>query len=641
MSLPVFQSVSLETIKNIRQINCRFDEISTDRETLKLTNEEGKRRGGVSSINLSSTSHLMDKDNIFGRIDDKEKIINQLLAGVLWGEVQNVQLRVIPILGMGGIGKTTLAQMVHHDLSVQSIFDVMAWVYVSPEFNIIRITNEISEFVTANPTNRFDGFSKIQEVLQKELVGKTMFLVLDDVWNVQQNEWEMLFLPLRAAKLVRVLVTSRIDAVSQAPHIVSPHRLQVLPEHECLKLLYNCAFGVEGMRGKEWSLDIGRQIIKKCGGLPLAVKCIGRVLHCNKDLYSWWEILSSELWESAELDPIFCALKVSYNHLPPKLRECLLFCSLFPKERKRAEDVGEEYLAELQMRYFIVPCTKSSFRLHNVIHDLVRSLSMDKIHTIMDEKSRHIPDKIQHLYIRRGNKICQYFRRDNRLRTLFNAALRPHGSFVDLHDISLVRVLGLIGSNVLALAHSRLKHLRYLRITEFNDKASPESICLLFHLQTLEITHCYHLRELPTNIANLVNLLYLHITHVGIEELPVMLWHVHNLQILRLKECYKLRALPSGISKLKNLEFLQLKSCKLLEEIPADTGNLINLSHLDVSYSRIRTFPSSIGLFKSGKIMLAGVPDIAKKQLTSNLVDVYLRTWFQFFIQYYFFSRCI
>ncbi|KAJ4745265.1 Disease resistance protein (CC-NBS-LRR class) family [Rhynchospora pubera] len=409
-------------------------------------------------------------------------------------------------------------------------FDVMAWVYVSPKFDIIRITKEISEFVVENHRNGFDGISKIQEMLQKELVGKTMFLVLDDVWNVQQNEWEMLFLPLRAAKLVRVLVTSRNDAVAQAPHIVSPHRLQVLPEHECLKLLYNCAFGVEGMTAKEWSLDIGRQIIKKCGGLPLAVKCIGRVLYCNKDQYSWWEILSSELWESDELDPIFCALKVSYYHLHPKLRESLLFCSLFPKgsqlrkisiiymwmahgflqpkKGKRAEDVGEEYLVELQMRYFIVPCTKNSFRLHNVIHDLVRSLSMDKIHTIMDEQSSHIPDKIQHLYIRRGNNICQSFRPDKRLRTLFNAALRPHGSFVDLNDISLVRVLGLIGSNVLALAHSPLKHLRYLGITEFNDKMLPESICLLCHLQTLEITHCYHLRYLPTNIANLVNLRY-------------------------------------------------------------------------------------------------------------------------------------
>ncbi|KAJ4760943.1 Disease resistance protein (CC-NBS-LRR class) family [Rhynchospora pubera] len=631
-------------IEKIRKINSRFDEISRDREALRLTNEEGKKIAGTSSIKLSSSSHLMNKDNIFGRDNDKDKIIDRLLSGVLGDEEWKDQIRVLPILGMGGIGKTTLAQMVYHDLSIKSSFDVMAWVYVSPDFDIIRLVKEICEFVTGDHGNSFCGFSMIQQVLQEKLVGKKMFLVLDDVWNVQKNDWEMLFLPLRVAKLVRVLVTSRNEVVRRAPFAVSPHRLHKLPEHECLKLLYHCAFGGKELTEKQWSLDIGRQIIKKCGGLPLAIKCIGRVLHFDTNKFCWREILDSELWESDEIDPIFCALMVSYHHLPTKLRDCFLFCSLFPKGsqlrktsiiymwmahgftqprgRKRAEDIGEEYLAELQMRSLIVPRTKGSFCLHDVIYDLAKALSGGEIHTVVNEKSGIISDTIKHLYIKKGTFHYEYFNpRFLRPRTLFDATQRSHESSIDLHDISSVRVLGLIGPNVLALEHSQLKHLRFLAIIEFNGKTLPESLCLLYHLQTLEITRCHYLCELPKKIANLVNLCYLHIAHVGIEELPYMLWRINNLQTLRLKECYNLRRLPNGISDLSNLHTLQLKSCRKLEELPADTGELINLSLLDLSFSGIRTFPSSICRLYSAKVVLAGIPDSVKIQLYLNLIN--------------------
>lgn len=257
-----YKSILAEMIEKIRQINNRFEEISRDREALRLTNEEGKRRGGVCFKNLSSSSHLMNTDGIFGRNNDEKRTIDLLFSGVLCDEESKDQLRFIPITGMGGIGKTTLAQMVYLDPFVQSMFDIMAWVYVSPEFDIIRLTKEISEIVTGNSGNSFDGFSKIQEVLQKELPRKTMLLVLNDVWNIEPNDWEMLFFPSRVAKLIRVLVTSRSDVVVQAlikvtayQLNVTPHRLHVLPEHECWKLFYNCVISDKNINQERWLID--------------------------------------------------------------------------------------------------------------------------------------------------------------------------------------------------------------------------------------------------------------------------------------------------------------------------------------------------------------------------------------------------
>jgi NB-ARC domain/Rx N-terminal domain len=641
------ESISVQMIQKIREINSQYDDISRDREALRLTSEEGKRRGITSSINFSISSHLMNKDDIFGRSYDKEKVIDLLLSGILWDEEGEDQFRIIQILGMGGIGKTTLAQMVYDDPFVKSIFDVMAWIYVSPEFDVVRLTKEVSEFVTGELGSSFDGFSKIQEVLRKELVGKKMILVLDDVWNMQQNDWEMLFLPLKVAKFVRVLVTSRNDSVVQTLHSVTPYRLNLLPEHECWKLFEHCAFGGKNKAKREWSEEIGRRIIKKCGGLPLAVKCIGGVLHYNRDKESWKEILDSELWESDELNPVFRALKVSYYHLPYKLRDCFLFCSLFPKGsrlrkieiiymwmahgflqpkgRKRAEDLGEEYLDELQMRSFILLGAKGSFILHDVIYDLAKSLSVGEIHTIMDEKSSNLSDKTRHLYIKKGNKPCPSFR-PCLLRTLFNASLVPHSSSIRLTDILLVRVLGLIGSNVDALTSSscRLKHLRYIGIKEVDFEELPDSICLLYNLQTLKLSYCYRLRELPSNISNLVNLRYLHISYAGIEKLPSTLWQVDNLQMLHLEECSYLKLIPPGISGLRNLHILRLKSCRNLYELPSDIGTLINLKILDLSFSGIRTFPASLRLvLKSSKLDLVGAPKSLRTSFSLDQVYLY------------------
>ncbi|KAJ3681510.1 hypothetical protein LUZ60_015999 [Juncus effusus] len=620
-----------DMIHEIKEIRIKFDEISRDREALRLTEDDGERR--VRNRPLP-TGHLMDKSSTFGRITDKNEIVDLVLDGIN-EEAGEETVKVIALLGMGGLGKTTVAQMVYDDPIIQDMFDVMAWVYVSSDFDVIRLTKEIAEFVTGLRGGGFDGFSKVQEAVAKGLVGKTLFLVLDDAWNEQRNDWELLLLPLKAAKLVRVLVTTRNETITHVVQPISRYHLGFLPEDECWQLFQHYAFGTHKMKETSRFSEIGRQLIRKCCGLPLAVKCIGGLLSFERNEESWRDILYSELWESGDnVDQVFRALRVSYDHLPFRLRRCFLFCSLFPKGsvikkteiiymwkahgyiesnkyKKRPEDVGEQYLDELQMRSFIIS-KNNRFILHDVMYDLAKSLSRGEIHTVIDDKSCQLSDEVCHLYVKRGN--INLIRQSEakpafKLRTFLNALVN-HETFVP----KFLLVLGLIGTNVHALKFSHygeLRYLRYLGIREFYLEELSESIGYLHNLEALIISSCHQLRKLPLSIIHLNMLRYLHISRAGIEELPETLSELSNLQTLHIEECNNIKELPKGFGERLNIYALCLKSCKNITELPNSIGDLFNLHYLDLSSSAIRTLPESIShLYNLVKMDLQGCSEL-------------------------------
>ncbi|XP_078150583.1 putative disease resistance protein RGA3 [Carex rostrata] len=298
--------ISGEMAKKIKGVIDRFDEISRDREVLCLREDDGERRDRVWTV-LMPTSHMVNETAVFGRDEDKRRVLDFVLSGNREGTNHT---SVISIVGMGGVGKTTLAQLVYNDPQIRCYFDLSAWVYVSPQFDVTRITKEVLESISLHVYSGLTGLSAVQWTLLKEIKGKKLLLVLDDVWNESPSKWEQFLEPLRVAKSVRILVTTRSKAVAQIIRTTHQHDLSCLPQEQCSLLFEHCAFGGQIIGGSSRLRDIGVQIINKCAGILLAIKSIARSLSCNMHEYSWRDVLESELWECDGKDEIFPALKV-------------------------------------------------------------------------------------------------------------------------------------------------------------------------------------------------------------------------------------------------------------------------------------------------------------------------------------------
>ncbi|OMO98738.1 Disease resistance protein [Corchorus capsularis] len=170
-----------------------------------------KERGGEKLFKRSADTSLVDESDVYGRDGEKEAIIKLLSPK----NPSENQIDMIPIVGMGGVGKTTLAQSIYSDKRLEDWFDLKAWVCVSDEFDATRVSKTILDEIGSSSSDDDDNLNKLQLRLKEKLLGKKFLFVLHDVWNEKYVDWEKLRSPFNfGAKNSKIIVTKRNDNVA-------------------------------------------------------------------------------------------------------------------------------------------------------------------------------------------------------------------------------------------------------------------------------------------------------------------------------------------------------------------------------------------------------------------------------------------
>ncbi|OAY32673.1 putative disease resistance RPP13-like protein 1 [Manihot esculenta] len=559
------------------------------------------------------TTCLVDESGVYGRDDDKKAIMNLLLSN----DENSSNLGVIPILGMGGVGKTTLAQLVYNDKTVEKWFDLKAWVCVSEEFHISKVTKDILEEVGRH-TCHDKTLNQLQLELKSSLNGKKFLLVLDDVWNDKFADWDILQKPLKfGAPGSKIIVTTRNETVASNMCTVPAHHLKGLTENDCWLLFAKHAFDDRNFNSHPSLELIGKEIMRKCQGLPLAVKSLGGLLRSKRDIGEWKRILKSNMWDLLN-DNILPALQFSYHYLPSHLKQCFAYSAIFSKdyvfekeelillwmaegflvhsnEDRQMEEIGDEYFENLISRSFFQRSSlhPSCFVMHDLVNDLAKFVSGDFCFRLEGDNSCKIAKRTRHLsYVKTeydASRKNENIYEAQLLRTFLLAEWSSIDN-EDMHDL-LPKLRRL---RVLSLAQNRritelpcsigyLKHLRYLNLSATSIKKLPEIVSTLYNLQTLILHHCKDLVELPSKLRRLINLCHLDIRETILREMPSQMGKLTKLA--RLTDFFVKKHGGSGISELGKLQHLQGQLCiwnlqDVLDVQDAITTDLKGKKHL-------------------------------------------------------------
>jgi Leucine-rich repeat (LRR) protein len=514
------------------------------------------------SVSIERETHsFVPKEKVIGREDDKEAIINLLLDPNV-----EVNVEVVSIVGIGGLGKTTLAQYVYNDETVNTHFELKMWVCVSDDFEVKLISEKIIASATNNKPKDLH-MDELQKQLRQNIDGKKYLLVLDDVWNESYTKWDSLkSLLMGGAKGSKIVITTRAKLVAEITESVSIHTLTGLSEDQSWSLFKQIVFRKGQETNNPKLEEIGREILGKCQGVPLAIKSVGGVLCLEKTEAKWSYVKDNILVNVLQSgDDILPILKLSYDHLPPHLKTCFAYCSLFPKDyvidkekliqlwiaqgfiqssNQQLEQVADEYFKDLLWRSFFEEWGGLRYKMHDLIHDLAQSVTRAEC-TLLELDGKNINKKIRHV-------SCPFS-----IGSSFTKTLKLLVEAKNIRTfLQTTEPAGPLNKSMLDTLIASFRSLRALDLHGLDTRV-PKSIGKLIHLKYLDLSHNWSIITLPDSITKL--------------------W---NLQTLKLAGCQNLKKLPRDIKELVNLKHLDNHSCTALSHMPSGIGQLTCLQAL-------------------------------------------------------------
>ncbi|KAB2095907.1 hypothetical protein ERO13_A01G072000v2 [Gossypium hirsutum] len=560
------------TSKRLKDINGRIEKMHKVLKTyLKTIGQQGVHDDVSSVIHRRWTSPAFDESSIVGLAEDTMKIIGWILP-------TKKQLHQVGIIGMGGLGKTTITQKIFNNHAILERFEERIWVSISQTVNEEETMKTMLKQL-GEDTYGLDMGQMLPKIKQA-LEGKDYLIVMDDVWSVH-GWWERLLagLPKREGQSSAVIITTRKESVAIEMGVEKAriHQPRVLNEEESWALFCRIAFSSEKEAKQHYELEeLGKDIVKKCCGLPLAIKTVGGLLKSKTLSTDVWRRIHNnfhdELATREGESSVMASLQLSYDELPTRLKQCLLCFSIYPedsvisaeqlvhwwvgegfvqgKDSRTAIELAFDYLSELISRCLVEVVKQRGFdgrvytcKMHDLVRDLTIKIAREESFCSFDEHGKQRPSIQSRRLGFTGEEDVKSLNKKSKLR----AFLMMNSSPVSPDKtIPLFRV-------------------RSLRVLDFS----------LNKLENIPIPKLLHW------IISLQRLSYLNLRGVAsLKELPQLIGDLRNLQLLVLNGCNNLQKLPSSITNLQKLNVLDLGYCPMMRYLPQGLGRLSNLQEL-------------------------------------------------------------
>uniref|UniRef100_A0ACD5ZT17 Uncharacterized protein n=1 Tax=Avena sativa TaxID=4498 RepID=A0ACD5ZT17_AVESA len=543
----------------------RFDRVSVSRRIKSVLQDMQSNCDLVSnllgSIPSSSTAvavhrpqsgSIITQDTLYGRRHTFEQTANRVMSC-------EQTVSVLPIVGPGGIGKTTFTQHLYNDDRTIELFEIRVWVCVSTDFDVLKLTREILGCILATEGEgsssvgiQTTNLDQLQKSIAHRLKSKRFLIVLDDIWKCdREDQWKTLLAPFTKGetKGSMVLVTTRFPKLAEMMKTVDSLKLTGLESTDFFTFFEACIFG--GHKPQHYGHElagIAEKIADKLKGSPLAAKTVGRLLHKDLSQEHWNGVLEKDEWLKQQNDcDIMPSLKISYDYLPFDLKKCFSYFGLFPEDHRFynsemdrlfaaigiadfTNQVDRNYLEELVDNGFLMKGGYDGseyYVLHDLMHELCQSVSAQECLNIsdLDFRADDIPQSVRHLSITIENRYDANFEVEMsklggridiaNLRTLM--ILREYEERISkllkdcFKEINSLRALLIVVDSPESFPHkfSKLIHLQYLKISSSDNECEmslPSTLSRFYHLKFLDLDDWQGSSDLPEDFSHLENL---------------------------------------------------------------------------------------------------------------------------------------
>ncbi|MBA0742592.1 hypothetical protein Gogos_015634 [Gossypium gossypioides] len=464
----------------------------------------------------------------------------------------------IAVWGMGGVGKTTLVRNLNNELESSSLMesiDIVIWITVSKDLDLKKVQSQIAKRLNLelDPNEVIEERAKM---LLKRLMMKKFLLILDDVW--EHIDLDIVGVPQTDDQANRkILLTTRSLDVCRAMMTDEEIKLDVLKQEAAWNLFAQNAGDVVEVPSIN---PLARAVAKECGGLPLALKTVGKSMRNKRRIELWKHALHHLQHSDPHVkhieDEVYRRLKLSYDSLPSKiLQSCFLFCSLYPENYSiRTDELIQCWIADrlINEHQPLEDCFNDGIALIETLKDSCLLEQGDcagtvKLHDVVRDVAIWISTK------QGSEKPCASI--------LFTNITKPPKQFSGFSELTVILLVGNPINKIHDNLFAGLRKLRVLNLSQSHIVTLPPSLSQLQELRALLLRDCCYLEKLPS------------------------LGALHKLLVMDLSGT-RLRELPNGTSKLKKLQELHLSRTHHLETIEAGTiSGLQSLELLDMSFS--------------------------------------------------------